>query len=327
MVNILLPKTEYVIEYPQAISFSKRQSEIFWLPDEIHLEKDIHDIRTNLTIPEYEGIIYLLKLFTLYEVRVGGDYWRDYISKIFHRPEIERMASTFSFFELGVHAVFYNRINELLGFDTEEFYNSYKEDQVLANRIKWLGKRTSKCESYFDILKSLATFSMIEGAILYSSFAYLKHFNSNGKNKLNNINAGINFSVNDELIHSEAGAWLFKTLLSEVIKEDPTFDVNHLVNDLLESVKVINEHEGYIISNLFKNGNIEGITSKQLINFVESRLDKCLDNLGIKPIFKPKYNPISEWFYNDVNSSVLHDFFISQGSDYNRNWSERKFVW
>ena len=68
---------------------------------------------------------------------------------------------------------------------------------------------------YFDILKSIAVFSMIEGAILYSSFAFLKHFQAEGKNKLVNVTAGINFSVRDENLHSMAGAWLFKTLLAE----------------------------------------------------------------------------------------------------------------
>ena len=62
-------------------------------------------------------------------------------------------------------------------------------------------------------------------------------------------------------------------------------------------------------------------------HFSESRLDKCLDQLGYKAIFKPHYNPIAEWFYKDLESTTLHDFFSSTGSDYNRNWKEARFVW
>ena len=62
-------------------------------------------------------------------------------------------------------------------------------------------------------------------------------------------------------------------------------------------------------------------------HFSESRLDKCLDQLGYKAIFKPSYNPIAEWFYKDLESTTLHDFFSSTGSDYNRNWKEARFVW
>lgn len=326
-IRILEPKTIYTIDYPEAIEFAKAQSEIFWLPDEIEVEKDLHDLKTNFTTSEYHGIISVLKLFTLYELSVGGEYWRDYISQIFPRPDIQRMASTFSFMELGVHGPFYNRINELLGIDTDEFYLSYLDDPILKNRMAWIGKRVEKRSTHFDRLKSIAIFSMIEGAVLYSSFAFIKHFQTNGKNKLININAGINFSAQDEDIHSQAGAWLYKVYLGEVLKDDPYFDPSELVKGIYETVQVILEHEVHIISKIFEFGEIKGITAHQLEVFVQSRLDICLSQLGLKPLFLPKYNPIASTFYNNLNSSILHDFFVKQGSDYNRNWSEKSFIW
>jgi ribonucleotide reductase beta subunit family protein with ferritin-like domain len=239
------------------------------------------------------------------------------------------MATTFAFMEIGVHAPFYNKINEILGLDTDEFYNDYLNDEVLKNRMAWIGKRTEKHDSVYDILKSIGIFSMIEGAILYSSFAFLKHFNNVGKNKLININAGINFSAIDETLHSQAGAWLFRTLLKEAmdagaISEEALLELR---TELEDTTKVILEHETVIIDKIFEKGHIKGITENQLKNFVESRLDTCLKNLGYKMIFKPSYNPIAEWFYRDLESSTLHDFFSSTGNDYNRAWSEGKFTW
>jgi ribonucleotide reductase beta subunit family protein with ferritin-like domain len=327
LIKILQPKSTYTIDYPQAVSFARQQSEIFWLPDEIEIEKDIHDLKTNFTASEYHGIISVLKLFTIYELSVGNEYWKDYISSIFPRPDIQRMAATFSFMELGVHAPFYSRLNELLGLDTDEFYNSYLDDPILTNRMKWIGKRVEKRDTHFNRLKSIAIFSMIEGAVLYSSFAFIKHFQTQGKNKLVNINAGINFSAQDEDLHSQGGAWLYNTYLSEVLSENPNFNITELVEDIVDTSKIILEHETVIINKIFERGEIKGITAHQLINFVESRLDICLSQLNIKPIYLPKYNPIKDWFYNNLNSSVLHDFFVRQGSDYNRNWSETAFKW
>ena len=328
-IRILTPKSEYITDYPVAIEFAKQQAEIIWFPDEIEVEKDLHDLKTNCTQAEYHGVISTLKLFTLYELNVGNDYWQNYVSKVFPRPDIQRMAATFSFMELGVHAPFYNKINEVLGLDNEEFYNSYKEDEVLANRMAWIGKRTEKRDTVYDILKSVGIFSMIEGAILYSSFAFLKHFNSAGKNKLINVNAGINFSAIDETLHSQAGAWLFRTLLDEAFADDEISldDMERLSNELEDTARVILEHESIIIDKIFEKGSIKGITENQLKHFVESRLDICLENLGFKGIFKPNYNPISKWFYKDLESSTLHDFFSSTGNDYNRNWVEAKFKW
>lgn len=328
-IRLLTPKSTYTVDYKPAIEFAKQQAEIFWLPDEIEVEKDLHDLKTNFTEAEYHGVISTLKLFTIYELSVGNDYWQNYVAKVFQRPDIQRMATTFGFMEIGVHAPFYNRINEILGLDTDEFYNSYMDDEILKNRMAWIGKRVEKRDTLYNILKSVGIFSMIEGAILYSSFAFLKHFNNVGKNKLININAGINFSAIDETLHSQAGAWLFRTLLEEAKIDGQVTDIflDELSKELEDTAKVILEHESIIIEKIFEKGSIKGISDKQLIHFVESRLDICLKNLGYKSIFKPSYNPIAEWFYKDLESTTLHDFFSSTGSDYNRAWKEGRFIW
>jgi len=166
---------------------------------------------------------------------------------------------------------------------------------------------------------------MVEGAVLYSSFAFLKHFQAQGKNKLVNVCAGINFSVRDEHLHSIGGAWLFRELKKELkLSEEQEEEVK---TSLVEVANKILEHEKEIIGLLFSEGKIEGITEKQLIHFVESRLDICLEQLGYDKIFKPTYNPIAGWFYQNINGGQFHDFFQKVGSEYNRDWKEEEFEW
>lgn len=76
---------------------------------------------------------------------------------------------------------------------------------MLNARVEHIGKII---DDESDLV-SLAGFSMVEGVILYSSFAFLKRYQSQGKNKLLNIVRGINFSVRDENLHSVGGAWCF----------------------------------------------------------------------------------------------------------------------
>ena len=64
-IRLLTPKTEYTMDYPTAIEYSQKQASIFWLPDEIEVEKDLHDMKTNFTEAEYHGVISTLKLFTI----------------------------------------------------------------------------------------------------------------------------------------------------------------------------------------------------------------------------------------------------------------------
>ena len=87
------------------------------------------------------------------------------------------------------------------------------------------------------------------------------------------------------------------------------------------------EHEAIINRKIFEKGAIPGITENQINHFIESRLDMCLEKLSFSAIFRPTYNPIAKWFYKDIGSSTLHDFFSSTGSDYNRYWVEGRFTW
>lgn len=336
--KLLTPVSTYIVNYPQAIEFTEMQNDAFWLPDEIEVEKDLHDLKTNFTESEKHGVITTLKLFTLYELLVGDEYWTNVISKYFQHPsDIQRMANCFSFFELNVHAPFYNKLNEVLGLNTHEFYTSYTKDPVLKKRMSWIGKQLEQISvngqgeisDPVTLLKSIGTFSMVEGAILYSSFAFLKHFQAEGKNKLVNVTAGINFSVKDENLHSEAGAWLFRVFLDELMDNKFINDkkVEQIHRDLSKTAIEIYEHECRIIDMIFENGSIKGITDLQLKNFVQSRLDICLENLGIEKKFKPAYNPIAKWFYKNIGMGQLHDFFYKQGNQYTRDWSESKFTW
>lgn len=320
----LMTKTEsFVVEYPQAVDFANKQLKIFWLPDEIKVEKDVQDILVNMTPAEKHGVITTLRLFTLYELKAGAEYWGGRFMRLFPRPELMRMASTFSMFELAVHKPFYNKINELLHLNTDEFYLSYVNDPVLCERMAFIDQIVGGD----DPLLSLAGFSMVEGAVLYSSFAFLKHFQSKGKNKLNNVVRGINFSVRDENLHSMGGAWAFKQLLEE-LSPDQEY-VKELEGKIAAIASTLCEHEHRIVDMIFEKGEIEGITKEQMQVFVKSRVNVCLSQLGLQPLFKidPEEDRVSTWFYRGINNYGYNDFFAGAGKEYNRNWDESGFTW
>lgn len=302
--------------------FTKDQLSIFWLPDEPKVEKDIQDIKVNMTPSETHGVLTILKLFSLYELKAGEEYWGERFNKMFpDRLEYLKMANAFSFFETNIHLPFYNRINELLNINTDEYYQSYAKDPILKSRIEFIDQVIkSKNDLY-----SLAVFSMVEGVILYSSFAFLKHFQSKGKNKLLNIVRGINFSVRDENLHSIGGAYAFKDKL-EAAKLS-TEDKQALVDVIYKAAEHLKEHEFRISEMIFEKGQIEGITETQLKHFVESRVNLVLQQLGLKPLYTVEYNPIADWFYDGINGYQYNDFFSGIGSAYSREWSEGEFSW
>lgn len=312
----------FTSEYPEIDTFTEKQLDIFWTHKEIQVEKDIHDILTNFTEAERHGVFTTLKLFTLYEMKAGSEYWTGRFMKMFPRHEFQAMGATFGMMELAVHAKFYNKINELLNATNDEFYTDYVHNPILKSRMEFI----DSVVNHTDDLVSLAGFSMVEGVILYSSFAFLKHFQSLGKNKLVNVVRGINSSAIDEELHSLAGAWCFK----ELVKQRQHVDLYHITYLIHKMAVKIYEHESAIIDMIFEKGQIEGITAEQMRVFVKSRINKCLENLGIDIIpsyLEQREDNISAWFYKNMKGYNMNDFFTGKGREYQRKWSSDKFIW
>lgn len=303
------------------VEFTNRQLKIFWLPEEINVEKDIQDVLVNFTPAEKHGVITTLKLFQLYETHAGDEWWGGRFKQMFDGAEWHRMAATFAMFELAIHGPFYNKINKLLHLDDEQFYLQYLENPILKDRIAHIGQIISDS----DDLSALAVFSMVEGVVLYSQFAYLKHFQSQGKNKLLNVVRGINFSLRDENLHALASAYAFKVKAKDANLNSEQWE--ELKLRIKTAVRKIYEHEVEIIKMVFSVGTQDGITEKQMINFVESRINECLGQLGFSQMFEVKYDPISEWFYKAINDYTFNDFFSGISREYVRNWDESQFIW
>lgn len=322
--RIQTPKTTFTVDYPQACDFADKQAAVFWPWNEVKVHKDKQDILVNMSEAERHATITTLKLFTKYEQIIGDEFWLNFVFKKYPRAaDIQPMAAMFAAIELQVHAKFYSKINEELGLATDEFYNEYTNDPVLKDRIDYLRSVLDNK----DDLRALGAFTFGEGAVLYTSFGYLKHFQSQGKNKALNIVSGINFSSRDENLHAEAAAWLFRTHKQELIDlgQLSEEDLASLEADIYKGAEIVLDHEKQIIKKLFEKGKIEGITPTQLEHFAQSRINLCLRNLGYENLYKVEYNPIAEWFYKGINGYQMQDFFSSQGNQYQRDWDENGF--
>ena len=306
-------------KYPVIQKFCDDQMKLFWLPTEIKVEKDIQDVLVNFTPAERHGVITVLKLFTIYEAFAGDEWWGGRFKEMFQQAEFHKMASAFSFFELAIHATFYDKINTLLHLDDEAFYLSYLENATLTDRIKHIDAIIEDP----DHAVSLAGFAFVEGVVLYSSFAFLMHFQAEGKNKLLNLNRGIAFSVRDENMHCLASAYCYR-LKTQNTSQDEKDSHERTIREM--AAKVL-EHETEIVRMVFEKGPIEGITAETFIEFIKSRINEVMKLLGFKEIYKIGKNPIAGWFYKMINNYAFGDIFAGALSEYHRDWDETAFVW
>lgn len=328
VITAFTDRSDSVVEvFTEYSNIADKQLHGLWFAEEIDVEKDKQCILTELTPSEKHAVLTTLRLFTLYEVRAGDDYWAGRFLKIARGPEFTRLARVFSMIETAVHKPFYQKINKILGLDTDNFYKDYVQNPVLQERVRFIDDIINSSN---DLL-SVGGFTFVEGGILYSAFGYLKHFNANGGNRLKTTVSGIDFSLGDENLHAETGALFFRHLTADAKKYgvyEKLYGKEADVHEKLqECARKAYEHEAQIIDMMFEEGDQEGCSAADMRVFVQSRMDICLANLGVGTIFNvdPNNNPIARWFYSNIQGYKFVDFFHQVGKEYSRGWSEDSF--
>jgi ribonucleoside-diphosphate reductase beta chain len=301
-------------EYPEAREYWEKQQQAHWLPSEVPMMSDLADWKSNLSETEKNIIGSILKGFAQTET-VVNDYWTGLVTKWFRKPEIIAMATTFGAFET-IHAEAYALLNETLGLEN---FDEFLEDETTMAKIGNLTKiRDSFGEKkdYHEIAKSLAIFSAFtEGVNLFSSFAVLLSFKM--RNKLKGVGSIVEWSIRDESLHSEAGCWLFRTL----IDENPELKTQELEAAINEAALLSLELELNFIDKVYELGDLEGCNKYDLQNFIKYRINTKLGDLGYKAIIDSVDMTSLErmkWFDHLSAGKQHSDFFSTRNTNYSK---------
>ena len=301
-------------EYPQAHDYWLKAHQAHWLHTEVPMSQDVTDWNSNLKPHEKNLIGGILKGFAQTET-VVNDYWTSLVTKWFRKPEIIAMATTNGAFET-IHAEAYALLNEQLGLDN---FAEFLEDESTAAKIQSLmdvrDGNTGETD-WHEVARSLAIFSAFtEGVNLFSSFAVLLSFKM--RNKLKGVGQIVEWSVRDESLHSEAGCWLFRTLMEEY----PELKTEKLINDIEKAATLALELEFNFIDKVFEMGDLENLTREELKNFIKHRVNTKMGDLGLKPLIPSDQidkGALKQmlWFDAVVAGKQHTDFFASRVTNY-----------
>jgi ribonucleoside-diphosphate reductase beta chain len=320
-MSILTPRPTYgPFEYPQAYRYWELQQQSHWLHTEVSMASDINDWKLGVLSPSERALVgHILKGFTQSEVFIQ-EYWSQYVAKWFKKPEIQMMAATFGAFE-SIHAVSYAYLDQSLGL--EDFEGFLHEPTAKAKIDRLIN---TKGKSKTEIALSLAVFSAFnEGVNLFSSFAILTNFSR--FNKLKGVGQIIGFSIKDESLHSEAGCWLFRTLVAE---HKSILEENQLREKIEAAARLTIELEDAFIEKAFSFGPIEGLTVEDMRAFIRHRCNTKLADLGLDPIFVDVDKAAlarMAWF-DVLSAGVAHtDFFAQRVTDYAKSSIDFSGIW
>jgi len=298
-------------EYPEYYTEGwLKQAQAFWLHTEIPMSGDVKDWNERLTAEEKHLVGNILLGFAQTECAVS-DYWTQKVVGWFPKHEIQQMAMMFGSQET-IHAVAYSYLNETLKLEN---YEAFLHEPATADRFDNLVAYNGN--DPVGIGTSLAIFSAFaEGVSLYSAFAVLYSFQL--RNLLKGIGQQMKWSVRDESLHSKMGCQLFR----HMCEEDSSL-LDACKEDIYLAAKTMVELEEKYIDKMFEMGDIEGMRSFDLKQFIRKRANDKLQELGYtdkRRLFNYDKQGAAnlDWFFHLTGGHTHTDFFAVRPTDYSK---------
>ena len=292
--------------YPWAVELTKRHEQAHWIEDEIDLSDDVADWKNGkLSDAEKDYIIQVLRLFTQSDVAVGQNYYDFFIPKL-KNNEIRNMLGSFASRE-GVHQRAYALLNDTMGLPESEFH-SFLEYKEMANKVEFM--RDNDNSNYSNLALAVAKSVFSEGISLFASFVMLLNFQRFGKMK--GMCKVVEWSIRDETMHVDGMTQIFRGFCEEhprVVTDDFKKEIYSMLR------KVVRLEDKFI--DLAYNGydDIVELSKDDVKLYIRHIADRRLLQLGLKPNFKVKDNPLP-WLDWVLNAPDHTNFFENRVTEY-----------
>ena len=308
-------KTYKPFKYPWAVDLSKKHEEIHWVEDEAELSEDVQDWKTKLNESEKNFITQVLRLFTQSDVQVGENYHELLIPK-FKNNEVRNMLSSFAGRE-AVHQRAYALLNDTLGLPDEDF-SMFLEYKEMADKIDFM--KQGDINTHTGLALSLAQSVFNEGLSVFASFVMLLNFQRFGKMK--GMGTIVEWSIRDETVHVQGNAKLFR----EFCEEKPRIVNDELKSKIYQMAKDVVKLEDRFIKLAFAGVEMEGLSEEDVKQYIRHIADRRLLQLGMKPKFGVKDNPLP-WLDWVLNGASHDNFFEKRVTEYSVNGMEGDWGW
>lgn len=292
-------------KYPWAMEATEAHEKIHWGTWEAELQEDVAQWKNGgLTDIERAHITQILRLFTQSDVQVGGNYCDLFIPK-FKNNEIRNMLLSFANRE-GVHQRAYALLNDTLGLAEAEYW-AFLEYEELASKIEFMQDNDVSTKS--GLGRALAQSVCNEGMSLFSAFVMLLNYQRYGKMK--GMCTVVEWSIRDETLHVQNMARLFRVYC----EEHPRIVNDEFKKSIYMMYRQAVELEDKVIDLAYKMGPVEGLTADEMKQYIRYMADRRLIQLGLKPHYKVKDNPLP-WLDWVLNGDTMSNFFEKRVTDY-----------
>ncbi len=292
-------------DHPWMFDYYSQQNQMHWFPEDVPLHNDVQDWQ-ELGDADKNLLTQIFRLFTQSDVDVSNGYVDRYM-RIFKKPEARMMMGAFNNME-SIHQHAYSLLLDTVGMPELE-YKAFSEYEAMADKHEYIQNIKVSTKDKQSIAKALAVYSgFTEGLQLFSSFIILLNFPRFGKMK--GMGQIITYSIRDESLHVEAMTQLFR----EYIQENIELWTDDLKKELYQACREMVALEDRFLDLVFEMGDMQGLTKKEMQQYIRYIADRRLLQLGLKPNYNVKVNPLT-WL-DDVLGVEHQNFFEGRATSY-----------
>jgi len=304
-------------KYAWAVELAVQHEKIHWGEWEAKLQEDVSQWKGNaLSAAERKHITSILRLFTQSDVAVGENYIDQFLPK-FKNNEIRAMLTSFVNREF-VHQRAYALLNDTLGLPEEE-YRAFLEYDEMRQKIEFM--QSADVHTQAGLAKALAQSACNEGMSLFSAFVMLLNYQRFGK--MRGMCEIVEWSIRDETMHVQGMTQLFR----QYCEEHPRIITDDFKKDIYQMFRDAVALEDKVIDLAYSaSGEIEGLTAKDVKDYIRYIADRRLTQLGLKPNWDIKENPLP-WLDWIVSGDSFKNFFEGTVTDYSSDGMAGAWGW
>lgn len=300
-------------KYLWADEFADTMHDGFWTVREFSFSSDVQDFKVVLTDQEREIIVKTLSAIGQIEIAVKK-FWAKLGDNLPH-PSISDLGFVLANTEV-IHNRAYEKLLEVLGL--EDIFEENLKLDIINGRVNYLQKYNHKYykDSKKQYVYAIILFSLfIENVSLFSQFYIILWF-GRYKNVLKDTTQQVNYTKNEELIHAKVGIKIINTIK----KEYPELFDQELQDRVLHEANEAFEAESKIIDWIMGDFKDQRISGDVLKEFIKSRINDSLKDIGYKKLFKIDKNLARdfEWMDEEVLGNNSTDFFHQRPVDYSK---------
>lgn len=307
-MSITLPTEIFVPKYIKLQETLTEHERAHWVPDEAQMQTDVEQWKSGkITEPEKAFIKMILRLFTQADTDVCASYVEKLLP-VFKNADARMMLLSFANREV-THMLGYKRLNDTLGYDTEEFMSEFLQYSEMKSKHDFMIE-SADLKSPTGVAEYLAKQVLMEGVNLFASFGMLLSFSQEGK--LPGMVSINQWSIVDESLHVKGLCELFR----QYLQEHPRIVNDKFKAKIYETARKVVEMEDSFVDLVYSVGHTTAVSKEQVKAYVRYVCDYRMQQLGLKPQFDVETQPIPWIDY--ITGNTLGNFFESTVVQYSK---------